>query len=146
MALLNRADILAADDLTTEEVAVPEWGGTVLVRGMTGRERDAFEAGLGQERNGKVVQNFTNTRAKIVIRCTVDAAGNRVFDDADIEVLGEKSGAALDRVFEVAARLSGLGDRDVEELAGNFGGTNGASSSSASPATSGKQLKVSSAR
>jgi hypothetical protein len=36
-----------------------------------------------------------------------------------VALLGEKSAAALQRVFEVGQRLSGLSDGDVEELAGN---------------------------
>jgi hypothetical protein len=143
---LSRDDILKKDDLPTEEVHVPEWGGTVLVRGMTGRERDEFEASMAQQRGGQLVQNWANTRAKIVIRCTVDEDGKRLFDAADIDVLGEKSGAALDRVFEVATRLSGMGEKDVEDLTANFGGANGASSSSASPATSAKPSKASSVK
>ena len=139
---LSREDVLKADDLATEEVAVPEWGGTVLVRGMTGRERDEFEASTLDQRTGR--QNLANTRAKIVIRCVVDDDGNRLFDAADIDALGAKSGAALDRVFTAAARLSGLSGGDVEELTQNFGPTNGASSSSASPATSGKPSRSSS--
>ena len=47
-----------------------------------------------------------------------------------VEALGEKSGAALDRVYSVAARLSGLSAGAVEESAGNFGEAPGASSSS----------------
>ena len=45
---LSRDDILKAADNEPEEVDVPEWGGSVLVRGMTGRERDAFEVSLMQ--------------------------------------------------------------------------------------------------
>ena len=41
MAYLDKAAILTADDLGRREVAVPEWGGTVLIRGLTGAERDA---------------------------------------------------------------------------------------------------------
>ena len=141
---LSRDDILKANDRVTEEVQVPEWGGSVLVRGMSGRERYQFEASALDQRTGRM--NYANTRAKIVLRCVVDDDGNRVFDDADIDLLGEKSGAALDRVFEAAARLSGLGDRDVEELTRNFGATNGASSSSASPVTSAKPSPGSSAK
>jgi hypothetical protein len=141
---LSRDDILKSDDLATEEVSVPEWGGSVLVRGMTGRERDEFEAQAMDQRSGRM--NLANARAKIVARCVVGDDGKRLFDAADIDVLGEKSGAALDRLFEVATRLSGLGSRDVEELSQNFGGTNGASSSSASPVTSAKPSRVSSAK
>ena len=42
--LLTRDLILKADDIQTREVEVPEWGGTVLIRALTGTERDAYEA------------------------------------------------------------------------------------------------------
>ena len=37
----------------------------------------------------------------------------------DVKALGKKSSLALNRVFEVAQRLNGLTERDMEELAGN---------------------------
>jgi len=43
---LNKEQILRADDLKTEEVDVPEWGGSVRVRVLTGTERDAFESSI----------------------------------------------------------------------------------------------------
>jgi hypothetical protein len=130
---LSRDDILKAQDCRTQEVDVPEWGGTVLVRGMTGRERDQFETSmLERGRGGRMVPNTANTRAKVVARCVVGEDGTRLFTDADIAALGEKSGAAIDRVFEVAARLSGLSDEDREGMARDFtpAGGNGSSSTS----------------
>ena len=43
MALLSKADILGCNDIPTELVEVPEWGGSVKVRGMTAGERDRFD-------------------------------------------------------------------------------------------------------
>ena len=42
-----------------------------------------------------------------------------LMDLGDISVLGQKSAAALQRVFNVAQRLSGFSDEDLEELAKN---------------------------
>jgi hypothetical protein len=63
--------------------------------------------------------NLRNIRAKLVALTVVDEDGNRIFSDEDAEALGKKSAAALDRIFAVAQRLSGLRPEDVEELAGN---------------------------
>ena len=41
--MLTREQILGSDDLKRQTVAVPEWGGDVFVRMLTGGERDAFE-------------------------------------------------------------------------------------------------------
>jgi len=59
-----------------------------------------------------------------------------VFTQQDVAALGELSAAALDRVFDVASRLSGLNPEDVEAMTKNSGAAPGGGSSSASPATS----------
>ena len=46
MKELTAAEILGTEDIVEELVEVPEWKGTVRVRGLTGRERDAYEASL----------------------------------------------------------------------------------------------------
>lgn len=113
---LTKEQILAVDDLQAEDVQVPEWGGTVRVRCMTGVERDAFErSNIGED--GK--QDISNFRAKLVARSIVDEHGNRLFSDADIEALGRKSIKALGRCFDVAMRLSAVTDDAVEELEKN---------------------------
>lgn len=136
---LSREDILKSQDIRTEEVEVPEWGGSVLVRGLTGAQRDEFEASNLEKRGKNYVPNIANIRAKLVSWCVVDDNGIPLFTRDDIEELGKKSGSALSRVYEVAARLSGLSDDDIEELAGNFGGTISGASSSNSPTTSTKR-------
>jgi hypothetical protein len=139
---LSKDDILKAADNAPEEVEVPEWGGTVLVRGMTGRERDAFEVSMMTSgRGGRREVNPVNVRAKLVARCVVDDDGNRLFDDADATELGAKSAAAVDRVYAVAARLSGMGDGDQEEMTRDFALADGEGSSSTSPSGSARRSK-----
>jgi hypothetical protein len=118
MTLLSRDAILHADDIEYEDVDVPEWNGAVRVRALTGTERDAYEASMSQQRGKNYVRNLANIRAKLVVKTVVDEQGERVFSDQDANALGKKSASALDRIFEVAARLSRLSDEDVEELAG----------------------------
>lgn len=121
MSLLSRDQILGAEDRKTEDVAVPEWGGTVRVRSLSGAERDSYEAHIVQLRaDGSKRLNMTNLRGKLVSLSCVAEDGSRLFSDADAEALGDKSAAALERVFDVARKLSGLGEDDVEELAQGF--------------------------
>ena len=122
---LTRDDILGVQDIATETVDVPEWGGAVLVRGMTGRERDAFESSIieqpanrAQRRNGAQPQtNMENLRAKLAACCVVDEKGDRLFSTDDVAALGAKNSSALNRVFDVAMRLSGITESDVDEMA-----------------------------
>ncbi|MFI0900560.1 hypothetical protein [Streptomyces sp. NPDC020983] len=132
---LSRDEILAMDDIKTVPVTVPEWGGkVVLVRGLSGAQRDEFEA--TNRRNGE--QNLTNIRARFLVRCIVNEEGTRIFADQDAAALGKKSSAAIDRIWGVATDLSGSSDEAQEEMEGNSGAPTegGADSSSPSPAIS----------
>jgi hypothetical protein len=137
MSLLSKTAILAAQDLQTEDVEVPEWGGAVRVRSFTGRERDAFEASMvrGDGRDRRV--DLTNMRARLVGLTVIDESGQRLFTDEEADLLGAKSGAALDRIFAIAQKLNGLSGADVEELAKNSSGVPSAVSTSASALPSG---------
>lgn len=116
MTLLTADQILTADDLDTKDVEVSEWGGSVRVRGLSGRERDRFEASLRDDRGETDTDNI---RAKLVGRAVIDETGSRVFTDAQINALGEKSGAVLDRLFDEIRDLSGMTDEAAEKIAGN---------------------------
>ena len=117
--LLNRDAILKADDLPYEDVHVEEWDGWVRVRTLTGTERDAFEASVVEQRGKSFKVNRHNFRAKLVSLTVVDDEGNRIFTDADVKLLGQKSASAIDKIFGVAQKLSGLDDDDVDELIKN---------------------------
>lgn len=124
--LLSRDDILGARDLPSERVEVPEWGGAVLVRGLTGIERDEWELSMMRvnQSRGSIdasinMDAFRNTRARFVAKCLVDEDGIRMFSDHDVTELGAKSAVALNRVYEVAQRLSAITKEDVEELGKN---------------------------
>lgn len=136
---LSKEAILKAPDLPAEEVSVPEWApepgmdATVLVRGMTGAERDRYEQSLYVERGGQMVQDTANATAKAVTMCVVDDDGTRVFADGDANELGQKSAAALMRVWRVIRRLSGLGAEAVQEATADFTQGTGSGSSTGSP-------------
>lgn len=127
MALLTREQILSASDLPREEVEVPEWGGTIIVQGMTAAERGAYEQSFTKQVKDKRGGARTETnsdamrevRERLAVRCIVDDKGERLFGDGDVRALGEKSAVALERVARVAQRLNGVTEEDMEELAGN---------------------------
>lgn len=117
---LNRDEILAAPDLGSQDVYVPEWGGWVRVRALSGAERDRFESEIAEVKGRKTQLNLANVRAKLVALAAIDENGGRLFRPSDVEALGVKSAAALDRVFDAAMRLAGMRNQDIEELMGNF--------------------------
>lgn len=119
MVLLSKEAILAAEDLPMEEVFVPQWGGSVLVRGLTAKQRGMFTTNLVDQRKGGNVLRLEQIQIRLCAMSIVQENGNRMFSDNDMTALAAKSSAALQIIFEVAQRLSGLSDEQVEELSGN---------------------------
>ena len=118
--LLNKEQIKSVSDLETLDVEVPEWGGTVRLKSLTGAERDRFEASVVQGQGKNTTVNMQNLRAKLVAQSAIGEDGKSLFSEEDVKWLGEKSAKALNRLFNAAQQLSGLSESDVKELAGNF--------------------------
>lgn len=117
--ILSKADILGCHDMRIKTVAVPEWGGSVRVRSLTGAERDAFEATLVREIDGKRVPDMVNLRAKLLAATVVDEEDRQIFSTEDLVALGRKNALVIDRVFTVAQRLNGMSADAVEEAEKN---------------------------
>ena len=116
MQVLSKEQILKSDDLKTELIEVPEWGGKIYVRTMTGKERDAFESlFLKSNKDGSI----DNVRATLAAMTICDEKGERLFKDAEIKELGKKNAAALNRIFAASQKLNKLTEEDVKELTKN---------------------------
>lgn len=133
MGCLSRDQILGAADLPREQVATPEWGkdSFVFVRALSASERDQFEATNIKVEGEQRKVDLTNLRAKLCVRTIVDEAGGRIFLDTEAGALGLKSAAAVDRLFDVSRRLSGMDSEAMKALEKNSGTGPGAGSPSA---------------
>lgn len=111
MSLRDR--IIATNDTQSELVNVPEWGVDIEIRGMSGAARAQMTQAAADNEGGV---NYVRMMPNIVIGCVFDPeTGERVFNDDDHEIVMEKSGSALDNIVKVAMRLSGFGDKAVDE-------------------------------
>ena len=124
MTLLNFDDIVASQDKEYEDVDVPEWGGTVRIATMSGEDRDRWELSMMQaddssERGFKL--NFdAYSRVRLVAMCLVDDNFNRIFVTKEqIEKLSQKSGKVMDLLYDVAQRVNGITDEDIDDLEKN---------------------------
>jgi hypothetical protein len=115
MKFLSKTDILSAIDHTIQIVEVPEWGGAVHVRSMTGRERDWWELTMhnAREEGNLVLENLRATFAAMII---CDDEGKSLFTKEDIAALAEKSGVALDRVLTEGMSVSGISKEVQDDL------------------------------
>jgi hypothetical protein len=115
MTLLTRDSILAINDLPTETVEVPEWGGAVLVRSLNGAERATLEAETSRFQKGDL-SGLPKLRARVAVWCVVDDRNQRLFTEKDVDGLAAKHPDPLDRIFNAVKVLSGL-DKDGKEKA-----------------------------
>lgn len=135
LRLLSRDAILAADDRVTDVVDVPEWGGQVRVRALSGSERDHYMNSLytmrADGKGGMEIgsMNLDGSQARLVALAAVDDADQPLFSPADVAALTEKSGTALDRVYRAASKLSRLG-QTIEEVKADLGVAQNGSSGS----------------
>lgn len=117
MAVLNRDQIFAAEDVKTEIVSVPEWGGDLRIQMLTGVQRDEWDSQFEADAEGNIDRKcYRNIRARLVAMCAVDEEGNQIFGPGDAEKLGKKSAKALNRVYRACRELSGM---NVEAVAKN---------------------------
>jgi hypothetical protein len=100
MPPLTKDGILKAQDSKAVPVNVPEWGGEVFLRPMSGKEREVFDT--------RFVKDAAGMRVFLAVTCLCDASGSRIFGDEDASALEGKSSVALERVAHEAIRINGL--------------------------------------
>src|SRR5258708_29039432 len=87
-------------------------GWRVIVRAMSGAERDQFQQSCMIVRaDGKHEADMRNVQAKLVAMCAVDEEGNLLFGPDEVEHLAAKSAVAIERLFDVAQRFNRLAPR-----------------------------------
>ena len=117
---LNKQDILSVQDCKVVEVNVPEWGGSVFVKVMSGKQRDAWEASVvsRKDKDGKI--NTAGLRSMLVATCVCDESGNEIFTAEDIPEIENKNASVLQRIFDEAAKLNGLTGESAEAIKADF--------------------------
>ena len=120
MGLLNKDVIWQVQDLTYEDVHVPEWGGSVRIRALSGAERDQFETKSIITKGNDRQVNTRNLRARLIAATAINEDGSPLFEPQDVIHLGQKSARALERLFDVARKLSGMTPEDVKDLTENL--------------------------
>lgn len=126
--MLKKQQIIEAKDIQYFDVNVPEWapeGSTdeekencfVLIKTLSGKERDAFEASMIQGVGKAQRIDMQNVRAKFCSLIIVDPdTRERMFGKPEIDLLAAKSAPALQRVYDKGMEVSRFTKEDIEEL------------------------------
>lgn len=118
---LTRDEFLKKRPARFEDVEIPEWDAKVRVRELTSAARDMWEqSNLDDKGKGQMKLRLKNARARLVALSVIDPkSGELLFSGEDVLAIGGQSAAVVDRIYDVAGRLSGISDEDIEELTKN---------------------------
>lgn len=122
---------------------VPEWGGTVYVRELTGKQRDELDADWlewRKEVNGKE-DDWSYLYAFICMFCVTDSEGHPIFANCeeDVKAINEVPAKSLQRVARFAMQVNGWGSESEESSRKNYGSGRNDCSGSGSPASGAAQ-------
>lgn len=114
--MLSRKQILEAEDRNVVEVNVPEWGGSVGITVMSGKDRDSYESELlkRRDKNGDISE-VKGLRSSLLSKVLVNEDGEVLFDSKTITKLEDKNAAVLDKLFRKAMEVNAIDDGSMEE-------------------------------
>lgn len=110
---LTYEDILAAEDITTEVVDVPEWGGTVLIRRFS-KAVELQMRGEAKDEQGKV------DGEKLEMLMLVHGVVDPILTADMASSLMLKSASAVDRILTAVVTLNNAGGKAIEQAIAGF--------------------------
>ena len=127
---LSKQAIIEVNDVKIEFVDVPEWGGEVGIRLMSGAARDKFDAWMMQrvkpinptddptDPKTKRTMDTQGMRSFLLSLTLCDETGALLFAD-DTATLDTKSATVLNKLFDKAQEVNGLTPAAIEQAAKN---------------------------
>ena len=116
--MLSIDAIRAANDLPSEVVEVPEWGGAVLVKGLTkGQATALFEACTvdgepGDDgKPGPKVIDPKKLQDELLLACVAEPKLTR----EDLAILEEKANGPVNRIQRACVRVAGLAPEALKQ-------------------------------
>ena len=110
--ILTLEQIKAAQDVTREEITISEWGGAVIVQGVSVGDGMALLKQM-QTKDGEIDPE------KAALYAVIVGVVEPKFSEADLEWLKTKSMAAVTKITQAFMRLSGFGTGTLKEARKN---------------------------
>jgi hypothetical protein len=110
--------IVGAADCKTQAVAVPEWGieTGLFIRELSAADMDRFDLFmLSHRKDGTIQPTAKNVRALLVQMSLCDDTGKLVFGPTEVDSLGNKSGAVIDRLYHAVRAFNSMDEEATEK-------------------------------
>lgn len=98
--ILTAEEVLAADDLPTETIEIPEWGGSVKVRSFTKAQQQEIRV-KATKGNGEIDES--RLEMLLVLHALIEPQ----FSEDQLAQLAEKSASAIDGILTTINSLAG---------------------------------------
>lgn len=115
---LTRQQLVSADDCKRDVVDVPEWGGRVCIRGLTGAEYARVREAWRKE-DANTGDNLGTPDSITCGYGLVDEKGANLFTVADMPLLTRRNPAVLGRLARMILKLSGVIKEESAAIEGN---------------------------
>lgn len=112
--VLRFEDIMAADDIKTEVVEVPEWGGDILVKVFTKAEQ------LEIRRNARIPGTDDIDTEVFERLAFLAGVADPVISPEQYTLLMEKSSSAIERIMSAIISINAMGEDAVDEKEAGF--------------------------
>lgn len=116
--------IYQSHDIPEEQVEVPEWGVTILLRGLDGESRARYlERYMTPDANGDLHIDYAVMYPAILVETCFDPEdGSLVFDkgEEDIARINKKAAQVIERLAQKASEMSGLTANEEKKAAQSF--------------------------
>ena len=113
--ILTRDEILEIGvSRKTQSLAVPEWGGEVLLREISAGEYDKLQVVTQHALDNK--EGNTQIRGLWVAAFLANEDGSRLFKDSEINKIAAMGAKAIDRIYEAGQLFNALDEaEDLEK-------------------------------
>jgi len=126
---LSKQDIFSAKPHMTE-LAVPEWGGHILVRPITLEEQGKMADLTRKFADANSATKLRECTLPLLLWTVLDIDGNPLFTREDLPKLQTSPAAAIMRVQDFVLKFSGLTEESRKELEKNSPMTSGSEANS----------------
>jgi len=115
--MLDKKAILAAPDLDIKEISVKAWGGDIVIRQLSGKERAEFEDETSDLNESKKQSDQIRAMAIFCTYIICDENQKRIFESDEADSLSSKSLKALKHIFNEGLAFNAARPEDIDNLA-----------------------------
>lgn len=116
--LANRAKFLQPAERRYTEIEIEDFG-RIRLQSLSEREQADYDMSILDSKGRWSRRAASNARRRLIALTVVDADGNRVFHDSEIDALGELDGQIANAIYEAAEAHCGSAAKQIEQAEKN---------------------------